>query len=237
MFLKKYEDCDSNEYMDVVIRLLQEASKKNVQPSLKTTPVLQSVASCYRSMLFSEDFSDVTFQCSDGVSIPAHKLILAASSPYFKAAFQGNWSENNSDGIWRTTHSSNMIKSVFTLIYTGSVEECENLMKDKGTNPLGLMDLACEYDIKALIHISIDGCKKTLQVSNARKMLQTAHLHSCGELKKACFEFIQKNSSKALMSPDMMSLVTEDPGLWEELGEFMNGTSTKPNKRARTDGS
>jgi hypothetical protein len=162
---------------------------------------------------------------------------LAASSPYFKTAFQGGWSENNADGIWRTTHSSDRIKSVFTLIYTGSVEACEKLMKDNGTNPLDLMDLACEYDIEPLIHISIDGCKKTLRVNNARKMLHTAHLHSCGTLKKACFEFIQKNSTKALISPDMMSLATEDPGLWEELGNFLNGTSTKPSKRARTDGS
>lgn len=237
MFLKNHERFRSNYYMDVAIKKLQDASTKaKKQPSsLKTTTVLKSVSNQYKSMLFSEDFSDVVFQCSDGVSVPAHKMILAASSPYFKAAFQGDWSENNSDGIWKTSHSSSLIKSVLTLVYTGSVEECEKLLNDKGIDPLVLMDLACEYDIKPLIDICVDNCMKRLKLSNVRKMMQSAHMHSCDTLKRACFEFVRENSSKALMSPDMTSLATEDPTLWAELGTFLNGPA-KPNKRARTDG-
>mmetsp|Transcript_13066 Transcript_13066/g.24005 ORF Transcript_13066/g.24005 Transcript_13066/m.24005 type:complete len:381 (+) Transcript_13066:164-1306(+) len=233
IFLKKYERFGSNKAMDEAIELLQNASKKQAKPILKTTPVLTSVASCYKGLLFSEDFSDISFQCSDGVSVPAHKNILAASSPYFKVAFQGDWAENNSDGIWQTTHDSNLIKSVLTLIYTGSVEECKKLMSDRGADPLDLLNLACEYDIKTLIHISVDNCKKRLKVSNIRGMLQSAHVHSCEKLKKACFEFIKKNSSKVLMHPDMMSLAAEDSVLWTELGSFLNGTSETPSKRQR----
>eukprot|EP00984_Skeletonema_dohrnii_P011251 scaffold4475_cov94-Skeletonema_dohrnii-CCMP3373.AAC.2 len=62
-------------------------------------------------------------------------------------------------------------------------------------------------------------------------MLQTANVHSCEELKKACFEYIKANAIKALMSPDMIGLATEDPDLWAELGTFLNG------KRPRADGS
>ena len=170
LFLKKHEDNGSNKYMDIAINLLQDASKKTKeQPSsFKTTTVLKSVANRYKSMLFSEDFSDVVFQCSDGVSVPAHKMILAFSSPYFKAAFQGDWSENNSDVIWKTAHSSSLIKSVLTLIYTGSVEECEKLLNDKGIDPLVLLDLACEYDIEPLIHICVDNCIRKLKLTSVR---------------------------------------------------------------------
>ena len=91
-----------------------------------TTPVLSGVPSRYMTMLFSDDYSDVSFHCSDGVCIPAHKCILAASSAYFKTALRGDWAENNADGIWETSHSSSIIKSVLTVIYTGSVEQCEN---------------------------------------------------------------------------------------------------------------
>jgi len=231
LLLKKYEQCGSNKFMDKAIKLLQEASEEVKSPSLKTAAILESVAYTYKSMLFSEDFSDVVFQCSDGVSVPAHKFILAASSPYFKTAFQGDWAENNSEGIWRTSHSSSLIKSVLTLIYTGSVEECEKLLQEKGNDPLGLLDIAFEYDIAPLMFISVDNCIKKLNIDNVRMMLQTAHVHSCKKLKKACFEYIKTNATKALMSLDMIRLATEEPGLWDEFGAFLY---EPPTKRPRT---
>jgi hypothetical protein len=106
--------------MDKAIQLIQDAEKKEIEKlvrakptSLETTAVLKCVANTYNSMLFSEDFSGSISMQRWGVSVPAHKFILAASSPYFKTAFQGDWAENNSEGIWRTSHSSSLIKSVF----------------------------------------------------------------------------------------------------------------------------
>ena len=236
MHLKKYGKGSTSEYLDRVIKTIRKVMKEEVEnrakakpASLKTTAVLESVANSYKNILFSEDFSDVTFECSDGVSVPAHKIVLAASSPYFKTAFQGNWAENNSEGIWRTSHSSSLIKSVLSLIYTGSVEECQKLLEDNQSDPLGLLNLACEYDIKPLVLISVDNCIKHIKLDNVRMMLQTAHVHSCEKLKKSCFEYIKENATKALMSPGMMCLATEDPELWAEIGTFLNG------KRPRSD--
>lgn len=228
IYLKKY--LYNVDMLDEVIRLIQAVAKVEIEnrasakpTSLETAAVLKSVANTYKGILFSEDFSDLTFECSDGVSVPAHKMILAASSPYFKTAFQGNWAENNADGIWRTSHSSSLIKSVLTLIYTGSVEECQTLLAENESDPLGLLNLACEYDIKPLVLISVDNCIKHIKFDNVRMMMQTANVHSCEKLKKSCFEYIKANVSKVLMNPDMMCLVTEDPELWAELGTFLNG--------------
>ncbi len=238
MFLKKYQDHYSNEYMDKAIRLIQAKVNRQIEKekegqgklsSLKTVAVLKSVANTYKSMLFSEDFSDVTFQCSDGVSIPAHKNILAASSPYFERAFKGDWAENNLEGIWPTIHSSSMMKSFLTLIYTGSKQECEKILADNENDPIGLLDLACEYDMKPLVLISIDNCIKHLKLDNVRMIMQSAQRHSCERLKIATFAYVNVNARKALMRPDMVSLATEDPELWAELGMFLNG------KRPRAD--
>jgi len=240
MYLKKHLGSNgSHKLMDKGIKLLQDASikdkktKENTKP--KTTPVLEGVVTSYKSMLFSDDFSDITFLCSDGVSIPAHKCILAASSAYFKTAFRGDWAENNEEGVWKTAHCSNLMKSILTLIYTGSVKECEKLMDEKGTtDPLNVLDVACEYDIKHLIEIPVDNCARKLRLDNVQKMLQYAHVHS-PRLKTACFEFIKKNTAKALMDPGMMGrLAVEDPDLWGELGVFLNAKlEKKPSKRAR----
>mmetsp|Transcript_15680 Transcript_15680/g.25776 ORF Transcript_15680/g.25776 Transcript_15680/m.25776 type:complete len:403 (+) Transcript_15680:138-1346(+) len=243
IFLKKYEIEGSNEYMDKAVQLIQrqDAWKKAIElekkakakpTSLETTAVLKCVANTYNSMLFSENFSDVAFLCSDGVSVPAHKFILAASSPYFETAFQGDWAENNAEGIWKTSRSSSLIKSVLTLLYTGSVEECEKLLRDNQNDPLGLLEIACEYDIKPLVQVSVDNCIKNLKLDNVRMMLQSAQLYSCDKLKKACFECIKTDTSKALMSPDLIGLATENPNLWAELGTFLEG---KRKKRPRTD--
>ena len=234
-FLKKHDDFLTTMYMGEAMEILdgyaprqKKMDEKKKPRSLETAPVLKSVTSSYSNLLFDEDFSDVSFHCSDGETVHAHKAILAASSPYFRTAFQGNWAENNAEGIWNTTHSSTLIRSVLTLIYTGSVSECEKLLREKGNDPLGLLDVACEYDISPLKKIAVVNCIKKVNPDNIRMMLQTSNLHSQKKLKRACFEYIKKNATTTLINPDMMSLATEDPELWGELGTFLNG------KRPRT---
>ena len=38
----------------------------------------------FRNLLNDEDFTDVTLACDDGQLVKAHKVILAAASPFFK---------------------------------------------------------------------------------------------------------------------------------------------------------
>ena len=241
IFLKKHtnDTNGSHAVIDEGIRLLQNASKQSQCPKFHTTPVLSGVPSCYMKMLFSDDYSDVSFHCSDGVCIPAHKCILAASSAYFKTALRGDWAENNADGIWETSHSSSIIKSVLTVIYTGSVEQCESIMDAKDTtNALDLLDVACEYDIKHRVEFSVDNCIRKLEVDNVSTVLQYANSHTNvpRRLKMACFLFVKKNTGPALMDPDMMKIAMEDPELWGELGIYLNAKSEKRlDKRARTD--
>lgn len=52
-----------------------------------TTTTLTSTKKVYDSMLFSPDFSDVTFVCPDGTEIPAHRCVLAAKKPLLSGLF------------------------------------------------------------------------------------------------------------------------------------------------------
>eukprot|EP00977_Amphora_coffeiformis_P006458 scaffold1380_cov161-Amphora_coffeaeformis.AAC.7 len=74
-----------------------------------------------RSMLLSDEFSDIKVSCSDKVVLPAHRCILAASCPYWETALEGPWTENTS-GIWSTTHTSTVMKEVLSYIYTGKID-------------------------------------------------------------------------------------------------------------------
>jgi hypothetical protein len=69
----------------------------------------------YKAILFSEEHSDATIICEDDVAFPVHKNMLAASSPYFKAVFSGDWEENQS-GVIKTCYLAHIIKEVLTLV-------------------------------------------------------------------------------------------------------------------------
>ena len=50
----------------------------------------QNIGSSFGALRGDEDFSDVTLVCEDGQQIEAHKVILAASSPFFKELLRRN---------------------------------------------------------------------------------------------------------------------------------------------------
>ena len=43
-----------------------------------------NVLTAFRSLRGESDFADVPLACEDGKQVEAHKVILAASSPFFK---------------------------------------------------------------------------------------------------------------------------------------------------------
>ena len=49
-----------------------------------------NVKSAFGNLRESTDFSDVTLACEDGHQIEVHKVILAASSPFFQALLKRN---------------------------------------------------------------------------------------------------------------------------------------------------
>jgi hypothetical protein len=104
-------------------KLMSSPSALLFPKSIPTVTIPQSVANTYKNLLLSSNQSDIQFVCSDGEILPAHKIILAAASPYFETAFDGPWAENTPKGEWHTKHPSSLIKAVLTYIYTGDVSD------------------------------------------------------------------------------------------------------------------
>mmetsp|Transcript_18382 Transcript_18382/g.27570 ORF Transcript_18382/g.27570 Transcript_18382/m.27570 type:complete len:397 (+) Transcript_18382:140-1330(+) len=241
MWLKKYPwsvyESETDQHLNAVIKKLDRAasalkSKLKKNRKVSTTEVLSDVASSYENLLFSDNFSDVTFKCSDGVSVPAHKAILAASSDYFKAAFRGPWAENNENGVWETTHSSKLMRSVLTILYTGTIAKCNELLLDKDVDQMTLFELSSEYGINLLITLTTENCIRSINEKSLKKFLMKADLYSNEKLKQACFDFIRRNPTATLTDSNIMALASEEPDLWGELKIYLNGEK-KSRKRSR----
>ena len=121
-------------------KLMPSPSALLFPKSIPTVTIPQSVANTYKNLLLSSNQSDIQFVCSDGEILPAHKIILAAASPYFETAFDGPWAENTPKGEWHTKHPSSLIKAVLTYIYTGDVSDSV-----AGETFMDMLSIAGEY--------------------------------------------------------------------------------------------
>ena len=179
------------------------------------------LAATYKGMLFCEDFSDVKIVCQDGVSVPAHKAILAASSPYFKAAFTGPWRGNES-GELTTTHPSRIIEAMLTMIYTGDIDR--ELMNEE---PLAFMSVASEYNLPFLKAVAQPICIRSLDATNLKDIWQAGRLYESQVLKEGCIKFVKKNPLVILVNGNFSRLQTEDPASWDEFVSRSSEDSTE----------
>ena len=57
---------------------------------LKGNDFHENISASFRELQLGNDFSDVTLVCEEGQQIEAHKLIISACSPFFKAVLLNN---------------------------------------------------------------------------------------------------------------------------------------------------
>jgi hypothetical protein len=236
--------------LDDAIRVLLKAARQQNRTitSERTEPVLKSTIRTYERMLFSENYSDVTFECSDGEKVPAHQVVLAAASTYLKMKFeQDSWSEGD-NGTWKTKHPSNLVQAFLTLVYTGTIDDAFS----KPGDPLELLELASEFHTRPMTFIAVNACIRSINNSNLKATMEAAHRHEISKLLKSCFEFLQCKAPHLLAEPSIMALSDENPDLWKALRKHMrssessaattsgaadkeNTATNHPNKRARRD--
>lgn len=170
----------------------------------------------WKSMCLSDTFSDITFVCPDGTTLPAHRAVLAATSHYFSAALTGEWKESNSNGVWTTSHDSNTLKQVLEYMYSGSID-CEIVDDER----LKMLAIADEFVLEPLKAMAEQSCIVHLTVDTVKEMLIAAGLYSARALKDACHVMVKRNAFSLIVDPAFMELNWTHPELWKELGTFL----------------
>ncbi|KAF8745635.1 hypothetical protein HU200_013429 [Digitaria exilis] len=150
-------------------------------------PSSPSLAEHLGELLESKVGADVTFAVS-GESFAAHKNVLAARSPVFKAEFFGGMMEKSSGHVEIKEIEPSVFEAMLRFVYTDAVPKLE----DK------TMDVADRYGLDRLKVICECTLAFAIDTSTAATMLGLAERHGCKLLKPKCVEFIARGSRENL---------------------------------------
>jgi hypothetical protein len=181
------------------------------------------------SMLFSPDFSDVLFVCSDGTEIPAHRNVLAANNSYFQTYFRGRWSELHSDGRWETNKSSDVIKALLSLIYTG-----ENPFKISDAHLLELLETVYEFELDHnLVRVCQAKCSANITLLNVKNFLLSAKRLNASFLFDACFKFVCEHYFQLASDHTFaLDIINDDEGkLWNDIVQSSQSSANRKRPR------
>ena len=118
-----------------------------------------------------------------GCEVPAHRIVLMAQSPVFRAMFGHELTEKITGRIEMQDHSVAAVREMKRFMYTGEVEG----LGDVGAE---LLDLAAAYDLPKLRKLCATALPWCLSQDNACRIFAAAHVHSLQELKDSVVRFI-----------------------------------------------
>ncbi|KAI6656850.1 Kelch-like protein 3 [Oopsacas minuta] len=135
----------------------------------------------------------------DQQDLPAHKCVLAATSPYFRAMFTGNLSESRQSIVQLQQLDSAAVESLIQFSYSGNLEINEQnvllLIMASGLLQLPeVQDACCQY------------LAKHLHPCNCLGIVHFAEHHDCSELYQEACSYAWQNFSMVVKSDEFLNL-------------------------------
>nr|XP_020174099.1 BTB/POZ and MATH domain-containing protein 1-like [Aegilops tauschii subsp. strangulata] len=171
-------------------------------------------------LLRSNDGADVTFRVGGDI-FSAHRSVLAARSPVFKAELFGDMREKAGDPIEIDDIEADVFNSLLHFIYTDSLPESTNegATQDDVVTASHLLVAADRYGIERLKLICEEKLCNNIDCNMVATSLALAEQHSCDGLKEACFEFLASpsNLEMVITSDGYQHLKSSCPSVLKEL--------------------
>ena len=131
-------------------------------------------------------------------SIPAHKFVLAISSPVFYAMFYGELAETAST-IELPDCDYESLLELFRYLYSDEV----NLT---GSNVMQVLYLAKKYLVPSLAERCTEYLREHLEASNVFSILPQAQKFEDNDLEERCWSVIESHTEEAVTSDDFVTL-------------------------------
>ena len=131
-------------------------------------------------------------------SIPAHKFVLAISSPVFYAMFYGEMAETTGTVQLPDCDYESLLE-LFRYLYSDDV-------KLSGSNVMQVLYLAKKYMVPSLADKCTEYLRTHLEASNVFSILPQAQKFEDKDLENRCWRVIEKHTQKALMTDEFLTL-------------------------------
>ncbi|XP_014235421.2 uncharacterized protein LOC106658114 [Trichogramma pretiosum] len=155
-----------------------------------------------------EKLSDVKLIVEEQ-EIPAHKIVLSAASPVFKAMFTHDMLENQSNTVEIADIPHTNLTEMLRYIYTGEIE-----IKEAGSI-IELLEVADKYQVDCLKTKCAKILGTDLSTENAIDILVAAHKYKVKNLEDEAIKFITTHIESLSNSEDIKEI--DDPDLWANL--------------------
>ncbi|KAJ3692301.1 hypothetical protein LUZ60_012651 [Juncus effusus] len=169
-------------------------------------------------LLNDDEMTDIKFEV-DGEIISAHRVILGARSPVFKAELFGSMSETKMECIKIRDMKSEVFKALLHFVYTYS------LLDDVDIDMIQhLLVAADRYALQGLITICEEILIENISLGNVWSFLICADRHNFNKLKYACLEFAteRKNFPKLVLTQEYGQITHDFPFIIADLREIFS---------------
>jgi speckle-type POZ protein len=201
---------------NLIIRCVLTVTKEH-----RTDAVTQpNLAEHLLQMWKDTEGTDVTFSIC-GQLFRAHRCLLAARSPVFKAELFGPMKEKATQCIKIEDIEPQIFEALLHFIYTDSMIDDERFKEDKSARLQHLLVAADRYGVEKLRVICEGKLCESIDVETVATTLVLAEQHRFKDLHEACLEFMSsRNMLRAVMETDgFKHLVTTCPLLMKEILE------------------
>ncbi|XP_078151112.1 BTB/POZ and MATH domain-containing protein 2-like [Carex rostrata] len=182
------------------LRVLASSVKQHLMPHPIREAPPSKIGSDFGELLVSGEGVDVTFEVK-GKLFPAHKCVLAARSPYFRAEFFGPMRKPKMEEHTKVKDiEPEVFMALLHYIYTDSLSKIEQELQFTHTTLAEkLLAVADQFLVDRLKIICEDILCDKISVENAAMRLVLAEQHNCGRLRNACLEFLADTDNMSLV--------------------------------------
>jgi len=204
---------DSNKgylHDDKLIIMSEVSMLASVTASTGVIPAPPStLAEDLAAIQYDSSFSDVTLK-TKGRSFKAHRVILAARSPVFRAMFTHNMQEAKNNEVIIKDIDAEVMEELLRFVYTNKVQDITRIAK-------ALLAAADKYALDSLKVV----CESTLigqmTVEDVASILVLSDLHRCNHLKDAALAMIKRFPDKLVKTAGWNEMVLGYPSLVAEI--------------------
>ncbi|XP_060685290.1 kelch-like protein 28 isoform X1 [Hemiscyllium ocellatum] len=164
------------------------------------------------------ELCDIVLRVGD-VKIHAHKVVLASISPYFKAMFTGNLSENENSEVEFQCIDETALQAIVEYAYTGTIfisqDTVESLLPAANLLQIKLvLKECCTFLESQLDPGNCIGISRFAETYGCHDLYLAANKYICQNFEEVCHteEFFELNHTELdeIISNDCLNVVTEE---------------------------